>query len=241
MKTIAAIFSVILLGTVFAQTDNEYIQEPDQFSKPHHHIINVVDPSGTVKGAGWPWPDQSFYKEQIDFLLNNGGGVLEVFSMGNAIPNPLRMKIQGMVEVPSVYAGEQAVRDARKKNEAIAIANEENIERFLNQLDAILNAKPVKPNDWTYAESALKAVAKSARVPIYDGHHLSVLIYSDLLDDTPQGPKHPVSKGVIEDLNKLNGEIVLCSHVNNEATDKLKAVHVASFQDFNGLLTSGKH
>jgi hypothetical protein len=234
----------IAFATIGITAIVKMMSEPqmEAVAKAKYHIINVHDGSGTTKGKGWPWPDKNFYLQEVTFLENNGGGVLEVFNISQSIPNPITLEIIPVMPVPNGYDGEQAVTMVKAYNDSIATLNNGNKAAFWSKMEAeVLGFEPSTGNDYTYAEAHLEAVLKTAGLPQYRGWRTFALVYSDLLDDVPGGQAHPVNEELIGKLNGAGLNIALCSHTKNTAIKNLNAVPLTSCNDFIGLLQSSIH
>jgi len=201
------------------------------------HIVNVIDPSGSTIGRGWPPVDRSFFSLEIDLLKKNGGGVLDVFNMSSRIPHPITLEIMPLIPVPTVYDGERAVRNAQVRNDTITARNERAIAAFWNRvIPEVIDFKPQRGKDFTYAKKALMGALKTMNIPKYSTWETYLFLYTDMVNDSPPDPSAPINGEVLQRLNDLNATVCLASHVENSATQKLDAIPVTSFNDFLTLL-----
>ncbi|MCX6249734.1 MAG: hypothetical protein NTX61_03185 [Bacteroidetes bacterium] len=205
-------------------------------------IANEIDPSGTTQGKGWPMPDKSFYLSEIELIEKNGGGDLFVFNLSNSIPVPLSLHIEPILSEPDIYqGGEEDVKRVRQANIKARQINDLNKSTFLEKLDGfILNFKPTKPEDYTYVNANIMAVIKTLNLPAILGSECYLLIYSDLLNETPYSKPAPMDSSLVKQLNSSNVKIAICSYVKNRATENIKGIPISSYQDFISVLTIKK-
>jgi hypothetical protein len=239
-KAITLILITIgLIGTVLL------INSSEPAVLPRHHrycIINVIDPSGTTRGKGWPMPTIDFYLKQIEIIENNGGGDLYIYNLSNSTPICLSLYIDPVREELDIYKySEKEVLRVKNMNDMIKMENEKRKADFLNELDAfILDFVPSDTEDFTYVNNNMLAACEKMDLPFYNSSTCFLLIYSDFVDDTPHSIPTPMDSSIVSLLNKANAQIIICSYTSNEATEHLTGISISSYQDFILLISQPK-
>lgn len=237
MKTQTAIILCILGLIVFVLYGNNS-EEGSGIKVPisKYHIVNALDPSGTTKGNDWPWPQKQFFEAQIAFLEKNGGGVLEVYNMSLSIPSSVKLTIKPLVEVPDVYKGEKAVKDAQRKNKRIQLDNQKSSDFFWRKMNKkVLNFTPEKQKDYSYIEKHFKAIVTSLELPQYENYHNLTLLYTDFRNHLPRGKEHMVSIELLEEISSLS-EVSVCNHA--ETSVDISATVLPNYEEFIGVLNA---
>lgn len=237
MKTSKFIIGLLLItGGIyyFSQKSNNEGKETLISITPNHFILGL-DSSGTTKGDGWPWPAKYFFEQQLQFLEQNGGGVIEVYNFSNPIPQPLKISIRPLIKVPDVYSGEAEVKRVESLNKTIATQNEIAKKRFWENLEEkILNFQPAKGKDYTYALRNCLAIQKSLSLPHYAKNTQFTLLYSDFINDTPNENSKSVPKNILEQIAGLS-QLGICNPISKVNYEDIGAISLPHYSDFIGL------
>lgn len=227
---------VLICGIYFfsKQTDDKKGVAP-VIAAPYH-IIVAIDASGTTQGSGWPMPEKTWYESQIEFLEQNGGGVLELFNMANSVPTSIKLRIEPIKTKPDIYSGEQEIKKVETLNKSILQRNEISKSLFLKQLDSkVINYQPLKGQDYTYVLQNCRSIQQCLQMPQYSGHNQYVLLYSDLLDDTPKSKETPIDKDFLSQIGSLSN-LSICNHSTNSNYEDVGATIIPDYNDFLELI-----
>jgi hypothetical protein len=140
------------------------------------------------------------------------------------------------VEIPDVYKGEKAVKDAQRKNQRIQQDNQRSEEFFWRKMDKkVLNFTPDKKNDFSYIEKHCKAIVRSLQLPQYQNYHNLTLLYTDFKNDVPRGKEQIVSIELLEEISSLS-EVSICNHA--EKSVDIGATVLPNYEEFIGVLNT---
>lgn len=237
MKTKILLFIILLLiGVIYINSRNDSATQDLVNTSTIIHIIDGLDPSGTTKGNGWPWPTKSFFEQQISFLEQNGGGVLEIYNFSLSIPNPVKVSIEPLKITPDVYEGEEVVKKVVKYNESIIRKNDLSKSLFWDRLqNEILNFEPKQENDYSYVNSNCRAILQSVSLPQYARHVTYTFLYSDFQDHTPFTKPKSIEENLLPIIATF-GNLAICNYSNSKLEES--SITMPTYNDFIGFLNS---
>ena len=204
MKKIVLFFlaSAVIVGFVFSSR-NAVTQTPAKIKSLD--LVELIDPSGTTLGKGWPMPDKDFYIAQIEMIEKNGGGNLTIYNICNPIPTPLSLHIEQILAEPDIYkVSEENIKQIRLENIQNKKINELNKSVFISRLDSyIVNFKPPNLSDYTYLDVGIKAAIKTIKLSLKSEVTCYLLIYSDFINDTPNTKAKLMDESLCAEINSV--------------------------------------
>lgn len=234
-RNILLLLGIVVITAIMFRDDDPKVK-PQRVSATKNYIVNAFDASGTVKGEEWPWPVQSFFENEITFLEEHGGGILEVYNFSFAVPRSIKIKIKPMVKIPNVYAGEKAVKNAKERNRKAKKQNDIAKEVFWKQIKRrILNYSPNQKNDFSYINKNCLAILKSLKLQHYADYQKNLLLYTDFKDHEPGSEPKLLDTSLLQELSNVS-TLSVCYHGNEEID--IEAINLPNYDEFIGVLKS---